>query len=195
MSDGEINIYAVMLRQLEIIELDVRTRATPLTEQEKKRFIQVVQLFGSNSQVATLLAEGGIVMNQGDTAGRDLIKQSVGGDMKGVAAGERATANYFSIEANQILTTTDLKKAFENVANNVGKSDLPVATKAKVLPELMWWIENCDTPAEPPEAKERASKLQQLANVVGKTMQSIVEKAAGGLLTHWVVEVLKNAAQ
>ena len=62
MNDG--GHYAVMLKQLEIIELDFRARNKPLSEQERNQFVQIIQLMGSNSQIATLLAEGGIVMNQ-----------------------------------------------------------------------------------------------------------------------------------
>jgi hypothetical protein len=198
------DLYAVISKQLEVMQLDLEVRKASgisLSEPDRGQINQFINYFSTGVSVQRItqggpdmstneesnIAGGDIIRDStvagGDAAGRDMIRQYAGRDMKGVAAGERASAQ--SVE--QISSVPEFAEALNALLEDVATSDLSAQEKAKILPVIQWWSNNVQNNNPPPEAEANLSPLAKTADWVRERFTNIFESAVGAAASHWAV--------
>jgi hypothetical protein len=202
-NDGNDEI-AVMLRQLDVLELRIAAKPkVPIDSDQAGHLLSRLQAV-SNLAVSNLAMEvnvseehfhvGGDVVGgdkvAGDKAGGNLVKQSAGGDMQGVA-GANASATYTAT----ISSISEFKSRLEEAADEVGASDaLPAKEKSDVLHSIFWVVEHAEDNAPPPESEieKQLSPLRKAAQWIRKRVADAAAGALSGLATHWAVAAIAS---
>jgi hypothetical protein len=199
MSEPHYDEIRVMLRQLDILELRLGKR----TYTKQPEADQVDELLEKLRKVSSLAVEVNVSSNDihvdgdfvgGDKVGKnkaggDVVSQTAGRDMKGVAGGHSSA---ISVEENVISTVDGLVNAIEVVAEEVASSDLTAKEKQQLLNSLYWLTSHSSDSVAPTaeEIEEKISPLKRAARWVKDNLGKVAVEAGGALAAHWVVIAL-----